>query len=344
MSRSAWICLWVFFVGVNSLHAQGGQGKYVSEAAARMTKLVDAANKSGYALQDNSFSIGGGWLKQSKTDWVSLYTIKLAAGTGYRFLAAGDFDARDVDLEVLDENNKVVAQDVKTDPQAVVDFTPSKAGLYQVRLRLYASERDVPCMCLSLMLTKKAEQGFVSLFNGKDLAGWKTHPNDKAKWEVKDGTIVGTGPAGHLFSERDDYENFHLRFEVKINNKGNSGQYFRTKFGPGFPAGYEAQINSTHNDKIRTGSLYPDGRGGYSADERKKMVIFDMLVEPDTWFVQEVIAVGNHIVIKVNGKTTVDFVDEKSRHSKGHFAIQQHDPGSVVSVRRIEVKELPKSK
>src|SRR5262252_2061058 len=81
---------------------------------------------------------------------------------------------------------------------------------------------------------------WVQLFNGKDLKGWKTHPDDKAKWEVKDGAIVGTGPAGHLYSDRGDYENFHLKFECKINDKGNSGQYVRAKFGKGFPRGYEA--------------------------------------------------------------------------------------------------------
>jgi len=122
----------------------------------------------------------------------------------------------------------------------------------------------VPC-ALSLALTAGAEAkkkedkkdaGFVQLFNGKDLTGWKTHPDDKAKWSVKDGCIFGEGPAGHLFSERGDYENFHFRIEAKINDKGNSGQYFRTKYGPNFPAGYEAQINATHGDKIRTGSLY----------------------------------------------------------------------------------------
>jgi hypothetical protein len=189
---------------------------------------------------------------------------------------------------------------------------------------------------------KKPEAGFVQLFNGKDLTGWKTHPDDKARWSVKDGAIVGEGPAGHLFSERGDYENFILRFECKINDKGNSGQYFRTTYAKAFPPGYEAQINSTHGDKIRTGSLYPDGRGKYTDDEKKKMIVLEQLVKPDEWFTQEVIADGNHIIIKVNGKVTVDFVDEKNRHTKGHFAIQQHNEGSVVTVRKVEVKELPK--
>jgi hypothetical protein len=51
---------------------------------------------------------------------------------------------------------------------------------------------------------KDDDKGWVQLFNGKDLTGWETHPKDKAKWEVKDGMIVGTGPVGHLFSKRDD--------------------------------------------------------------------------------------------------------------------------------------------
>jgi len=71
------------------------------------------------------------------------------------------------------------------------------------------------------------------------------------------------------------------------------------------------------------------------------MIVRDQLVKPDEWFTQEVIAVGNHIVIKLNGKTTVDFLDERKRYAKGHFAIQQHNEGSVVWIRKAEVKELP---
>ena len=185
----------------------------------------------------------------------------------------------------------------------------------------------------------RAEEGWVALFNGKNLAGWKKHPDDKANWEVVDGTLVGTGPAGHLFSERGDYANFHFRIEAKINDKGNSGQYFRATYAKGFPPGYEAQINSTSGDPIRTGSLYPDQLT--SDNERKETIVREQLVKPDEWFTQEVIVKGYHIVIKLNGKTTVDFLDERKRYAKGHFAIQQHNDGSVVSVRKAEVKELP---
>jgi hypothetical protein len=182
---------------------------------------------------------------------------------------------------------------------------------------------------------KKADdKGWVQLFNGKDLTGWKTHPNEPGKWAVVDGILVGRGPdRSHLFSERGDFENFIYRIEAKISDKGNSGQYFRTEFGPGYPKGYEAQINSTHPDPQRTGSLYG------------KSPVKKMLVPPDTWFTQEVTAVGNHIIIKVNGEKVVDYVD-KNPFTKGHFAIQQHPPGpgskeSIIQVKKIEVKELP---
>ncbi|MCY2949172.1 MAG: DUF1080 domain-containing protein [Planctomycetota bacterium] len=176
----------------------------------------------------------------------------------------------------------------------------------------------------------KPEGGFVQLFNGKDLSGWKTHPDDKAKWEVEDGAIKGTGPAGHLFTERDDFTDLVYRIEAKISDKGNSGQYFRVKYAKAFPPGFEAQINSTGSDKVKTGSLY------------NVVKVYDILVPPNTWFVQEVTAKGNHIVIKVNGKVTVDtkVTDPKFDFTKGHLAIQQHDPGSTVWVRKVEVKEI----
>jgi hypothetical protein len=177
--------------------------------------------------------------------------------------------------------------------------------------------------------SQKAANGFVQLFNGKDLTGWKTHPADKAKWAVEDGLLVGRGQKGHLFSERGDYENFVYRVEAMINDHGNSGQYFRTKFGPSFPRGYEAQINSTHGDPVRTGSLY------------NFVKVLDQLHQPDEWFTQEVIAVGNYITILVNGKQTVEFIDKNHTYTKGHFALQQHDPGTVVKFRKIEVLELP---
>ncbi|MFL5244993.1 MAG: DUF1080 domain-containing protein [Gemmataceae bacterium] len=189
-----------------------------------------------------------------------------------------------------------------------------------------------------------SKEGWIQLFNGKDLTGWKTHPDDKARWEVKDGLLIGSGPAGHLFSEKGDYDNFRYRVEAMINDQGNSGQFFRTKYGPSFPKGYEAQINSTHGDPIRTGSLYPSFNPKLSKEDKDKILVLKAPHKPDEWFTQEVIADGNHIIIKVNGETTVDFVDKNNTYTKGHFALQQHNDGSVVKFRKIEYKPLPASR
>src|SRR5262249_38703937 len=140
----------------------------------------------------------------------------------------------------------------------------------------------------------------------------------------------------HLFSERGDYENFRFRVEAKINDGGNSGQLFRARFASGFPAGYEAQINATHADPIRTGSLY--------LPEVKGVLVSEQLHKPDEWFTQEVIAAGNRIIIKVNGKTTVDYRDPKRVYTKGHVTLQQHGPGTVVQFRKVEIQELPTTK
>jgi hypothetical protein len=190
---------------------------------------------------------------------------------------------------------------------------------------------------LLISQSRAGEGEWKQLFNGKDLAGWKTHPESPGNWKVVDGCIVGTGAdknPSHLYSEKGDYKNFHYRIEAKISDKGNSGQYFRTQFMKGYPKGYEAQINSTHSDPVRTGSLY------------NLVKIMERLHEPDVWFTQEVIAKGNHIQILVNGKKVVDFVDEKKSFSEGHFAIQQHPPikdgpPSIVTVKKVEVKILP---
>src|SRR5262249_13451574 len=175
------------------------------------------------------------------------------------------------------------------------------------------------------------------LFNGKDLTGFIVLPDQPNNWKVTpDGHLTCSGAASHLFTGRGDYENFHVRLEAKINDKGNSGLFFRSRFQQdkqtGFPPGYEAQINSTHPDLQKTGSLY--GLAGYHK----------MLVKPDEWFVLDVVCVGNRITVKVNGDATADFVDDKKRFVRGHFALQHHDPGTAVHFRKIEIQELPASK
>src|SRR5215467_1423004 len=106
-------------------------------------------------------------------------------------------------------------------------------------------------------LAAQSDEGWVSLFDGKTLSGWTKAGNPQSNWEVSDGAIVGTGPASMLYSPKGDYQNFRFRAEIKISDHGNSGLYFRSPTATGdFSKGYEAQIDSTHRDPIRTGSIY----------------------------------------------------------------------------------------
>ncbi len=189
----------------------------------------------------------------------------------------------------------------------------------------------------------EGRDGFVQLFNGVDLAGWKTHPQQPGNWHVENGILVGSGPAAvsHLYTIRDDYKDFHLRAQVRINDAGKSGVYIRASFGPSwpatdlkFPVGYEAQIYGKPGDLSHTGSLL----GG-----AKVFPVDVPHVRPFEWFTLEVIARGNHVVVKVNDTTTADYTDTSRLFFSGHIALQQYSAQTIVEFRKIEIKEFSPS-
>lgn len=173
------------------------------------------------------------------------------------------------------------------------------------------------------------QAGWTPIFDGRSLDGWRI--SDGGEWKVENGELVGSGQTSHIFSPRGDYGDFELRAKVRINDGGNSGMYFRVAHGPGWPAGYEAQINSSHSDPVKTGSLY------------NLSLVKTELVPADTWFDYHVScrdeAEGVHVVIRVNGVVVNDFIDRQRLHARGHVAFQQHHVGSVVRVKDIEVRE-----
>ena len=128
---------------------------------------------------------------------------------------------------------------------------------------LHPRRKSPPCRPSSRTTTRKAE--FQPLFNGKDLTGWKTDPKQPGNWHVENGVLVGSGPSiSHLYTERDDFTDFHLRVEARFNKGGSSGVYFRCPFGPSLPAddpkwpdGFEATINNARIVRDSTGGLYP---------------------------------------------------------------------------------------
>jgi tRNA A-37 threonylcarbamoyl transferase component Bud32 len=183
--------------------------------------------------------------------------------------------------------------------------------------------------------------GFVPLFNGKDLSGWKTHPSQPGNWRVEKGILIGSGPSitSHLYTVRDDYRDFHLRLEGRINPGGNSGVYFRTGFGPVRPAGAPRWLDG-YNAKMDANRL-----GGFlldAADTSFPLVRkHDPAIPAGQWLTLEVVVQGNHIVVKTNGETTAEYTDEERHFASGHIALQQHTPQTVVEFRKVEIKELP---
>ncbi|HVX10739.1 MAG TPA: family 16 glycoside hydrolase [Pirellulales bacterium] len=181
----------------------------------------------------------------------------------------------------------------------------------------------------------EAETGWATLFNGKDLTGWKTLPGDPNSWSVDRGILVGQGPApSNLYSQRGDFRDFHLRAEANMTAAEDSGIFFRVPFERlKGPIPYEAQILGEHQEDYNTGGLwgFADGR------------VTDMLVEPGEWFTLEIIAEGNHLVLKVNGQTTVDYTDADDSFASGHIALQHFKEKGVVRFRKVEIKDLPTS-
>jgi len=181
---------------------------------------------------------------------------------------------------------------------------------------------------------EKPEDGWIVLFDGKSLDGWKASENPE-NWTIEEGAISGHGGRSHLFYVEREFQNFHFKTDVMINKGGNSGIFFHSKVEEGWPQqGYESQVNNTHGDPVKTGSLY------------YVVKLFESAAKDDEWWTQEIIVQGKRITMKVNGKTLYEYDEPEGvagphKLSQGLFAFQQHDPGSRVTIRKVEVMELP---
>ncbi|HZZ78224.1 MAG TPA: family 16 glycoside hydrolase [Gemmataceae bacterium] len=191
---------------------------------------------------------------------------------------------------------------------------------------------------------KSQPEEWVKLFNGKDLTGWKLHPKQPDPvWKVDgDGNLVGAGSISHLFSERGDYADFHLRAVCKISKGGDSGIFFRSEFGVSQPRwntwfepkGYEAGINHGHF-AFATGTLFgPDPKKVDLQSAKADRI------KPDQWFTMEIIARGNHIQVRVADQTVTDYVDAARFYSSGHIALQVGPDKPTVHFKSIEVRRL----
>ena len=180
-----------------------------------------------------------------------------------------------------------------------------------------------------------SEEGFVSLFDGKTLDGWKAN-NNPADFSIEEGAIKANGNCTHLFYEGAvngaKFKDFELRLDVMTRKNSNGGVFIHTVYqDKGWPSGYEVQVNNTQMDPQKSGGLY---------NTVKNLEPF----EDDAWM-KFVIRVENGVVkVSVNDKVLANYKTEpgttKLLPDGGTFAIQAHDKGSTTLYKNIRVKVL----
>jgi hypothetical protein len=185
---------------------------------------------------------------------------------------------------------------------------------------------------------------WVPLFDGKSFNGWKVGENAET-FRVDSGMIIVNGKTAHLFYEGDmhqhNFKNFEFKADVMTRPGSNSGIYFHTQFQQSsWPAkGYEVQVNNSHTDWRRTGSLY-----GISD-------VKEVYVKDNEWYTEYIKVRGKRVMIKINERVVVDYTEpenvlqERGKDSgrvlsSGTFALQGHDPNSKVYFKNIMVKPL----
>jgi hypothetical protein len=197
------------------------------------------------------------------------------------------------------------------------------------------------------------EPGFTSLFNGKDLTGWKVGGPPES-FTVQDGAIVTTGATSHLYYDgafhNHAFRNFELKVDVMTRPGANGGVYVLTEYessggnvratGRFASKGFEIQVNNSHTDRVRTGSLY------HVSD-----ILDESPVKDDEWFTEDIVVRGDTIAIGVNGKEVVRWTQpadwDGGREGPGRritgpgtIALQCHDPKSTVYYKNIRIKPL----
>ncbi|HYO82218.1 MAG TPA: DUF1080 domain-containing protein [Bryobacteraceae bacterium] len=193
-----------------------------------------------------------------------------------------------------------------------------------------------------------AQNGWTQLFNGKDLTGWKIGGN-QSSFQVKDGAMVANGPVAHAFYDGPvgdhNFKNFELMVDVMTAPNSNGGVYFHTEFQEkGFPKkGFEVQVNNTHRDPIKSGSLYHVKDIG--AD------VVSAITKDNEWFTEHIIVKDKTVTVKLNGKEVVTWTQPEDwgggREGSGRalgsgtIAFQGHDPNSTVHYKNVRIRMLP---
>ncbi len=186
--------------------------------------------------------------------------------------------------------------------------------------------------------------GLESIFNGKDLTGWKLAGGRSVYSVTPEGVLnVKNGP-GDLQTER-TWGDFVLQLDVISNGDHlNSGVFFRADAGR-FWSGYESQIRNQWQGDDRTKPVDFGTGGIYGRQPARKVVANDR-----EWFTKTIVAHGNHFAVWVNGTQVSDFTDTRPpndnarqsfRAKPGAISLQGHDPTTDLSFRNVRVREMP---
>lgn len=203
-------------------------------------------------------------------------------------------------------------------------------------------------------------EGFVQLFNGKNLRGWA---GDDQYWSVEDGALTGITD-GSLKMNRfitwtgSTVRNFDLRVKVKVTAGGNSGLQYRgtsrPDLGLDIVTGYQCDVVA--NTPEYNGMLYEErgrrilshtGEKVIVAPDGQPWIIGQMPVKqfaPDEWHEYRVLVEGNHHQHWIDGHPTADLIDldEKGRALEGVLAVQVHvGPAMKIQYKDFKIKHLP---
>lgn len=185
--------------------------------------------------------------------------------------------------------------------------------------------------------------GFVSLFDGKTIAGWRKAGGGATYW-VEDGCIVGKvgpGPNTFLCTEK-TFSNFVLKLEAKFDEPGNSGIQIRSHQRPGNGRVYGYQCEIDPSERSWSGGIYDEARRGWlfklDTNEAARKAF-----KRDDWNEFVIEAQGRRIRTWVNGVPCADFTDESDQADlEGFIALQVHaGKKGQIRWRNIRIKELP---
>ena len=195
--------------------------------------------------------------------------------------------------------------------------------------------------CIAHAASAQTEAGFTSLFDGKTFTGWQPATEHSNTWRIEDGALVTRGDRCHLFYVGDEkpFKNFELKAEVMTEPHSNGGIYFHTKYqAEGWPmTGFECQVNVSHSDWKKTGSLYDVVNLGNTP------------AKDGEWWTQDILVQGDKVTVKINDVVVLEYTEPPGAQpakpftrklAEGTFALQAHDPKSVVRLKNIRVKRL----